>query len=166
MAALARYVETRIADGNVTNALRVQIEGVSLGAGEYFDCDPATNTFSTYEGRANPLVNDDRVFYQKDPGGSVIGGLADESFYYIVNTSGLTMQVSETQGGQPVDVSGTEKGVFSKVLADYRQAVGEEILLAVKTNLQPELTDAEMRELIDLMGHWLYNKKLEKDGVT
>ena len=165
MASLAKYVETRIADGNVTNALRTMIEGIAIGVGGYYDANPGTDTLTTYEGRPNLLADDDLVFYQKDPKGSVITGLSDESLYYVVNTNGLSMQVSATQGGQPIVLGSADKGVFSKVLVDYRQSQGTEILLAVKTNLTQELTDEELREFVRMTGKWLFDKKAEKDGV-
>lgn len=165
MASFAEYRETRIADGNVTNALRTMIEGVAIGDGGYYTTDPGSDTFTTLDGRPNLLVDDDLVLYRKDPKGAAIGGLTPGSLYYVVGTSGLSMQVSLTQGGQAIDVTGTERGVFSKVLADYRQSQGEEILLALKTNLTQELTDAELRELVRMVGKWLFRKKAEKDGV-
>jgi hypothetical protein len=138
MAALAQYKETRIADGDVTGALRTMIEGIAIGKGGYYDANPGTDTLTTYEGRPNLLADDDLVFYQKDPKGSVITGLSDESLYYIVNTNGLSMQVSATQGGQPIVLGSADKGVFTKVLVDYRQSQGTEILLAATYFVDPD----------------------------
>ncbi|MEO1063623.1 MAG: hypothetical protein AAFZ07_19580 [Actinomycetota bacterium] len=65
--------------------------------------DGDTNTINL---AAHGLSNDDRVVLEDHDGGGLPTGLAEETFYYVVGATTDSFQVSTTQGGSAVAITG------------------------------------------------------------
>ncbi len=78
----------------------------ALGSGDplRFCADPATNQV---ESPAHGLNNGEQVVFMGAPAPT---GLSEGALYFVVNASADTMQLSLTQGGAVIDISGTQNG--------------------------------------------------------
>lgn len=72
-----------------------------------------TNTLSLHylTKYINPFSNGDQVYYTTATGNTVVSGLANATNYYVVNTTPLTVKLSTTAGGAPINItaSGTSE---------------------------------------------------------
>ena len=59
------------------------------------------------------FVNAQHIIYSVSSGGTVIGGLTNNTLYFIVNVSGNTFKLSLTQGGAPINLSSQGVGTHS-----------------------------------------------------
>ena len=70
------------------------------------------NTGDLITAPGHGLVDDDRVRLESVAGTSIPAGLAVDTTYWIITTSGITFQLSATQGGGAVPLTGDGGGMI------------------------------------------------------
>ena len=164
MASLDDFKITPLGSGVVQDAFKARIEGVMIEASMHYDADAGTDGFTPILGRVNPHPVGTQVWAQQSHPLPLPGGMSGR-VYWVVAQNGETIQVSLTEGGAAVDVTDAGRVVFSRLLADYRDAVGGSILLAVKTDIAGELTTDQRAELIGGLANQLLRWKYENGGA-
>jgi hypothetical protein len=61
------------------------------------------------------LVNNDQVRLLAVPGASLPAGLSEGTTYFVISVSGITLQLSLTQGGAAVTLTGDGSGLIAKI---------------------------------------------------
>lgn len=61
------------------------------------------------------LVNNDQVRVMAIPGATLPTGLSEGTTYFVVNVSGITLQLSATQGGAAINITADGAGLIAKI---------------------------------------------------
>ena len=89
------------------DSLPVTLSEISTGQqikfNSYSDVNSGNETIST--GTINPYANGDQVKYTTATSNTVMSGLANNTSYYIVQTSGTTVKLSLTANGTPINIT-------------------------------------------------------------
>jgi hypothetical protein len=88
----------------------VTVELSEIATGEEVQFNAATDVSSVNETidtdiSSNPFANGDIVRYTTSTSNTVIGGLANNTNYYIVQTSANTVKLSATANGTPINIT-------------------------------------------------------------
>lgn len=86
-----------------------------------FSVNPTTNVFTL----TNYTPTNGDIWRVTNSGGTLPGGLSENTDYYVVNASGSTCKLSTTAGGSAVDVTTTGTGLnfFGELDPRARQAI-------------------------------------------
>jgi hypothetical protein len=92
-----------------------------------FGANSAVNTSTDYiQITNNPFVNNSIVMYYKlgtDVDDPVISGLANSTFYYVVNANSSALQLSSSQSGANIDIAASSNSSALHYLKSYIPAI-------------------------------------------
>lgn len=95
------------------NSSGVKLSSTRGGSVLNLNTASVTNTLSLHylTKYINPFANGDQVYYTTATGNTVVSGLANSTHYYVVNTTPLTVKLSNTANGAPINItaSGTSE---------------------------------------------------------
>lgn len=88
----------------------VKLELSEIATGQEIQFNSASDVSSSNEtidtdSTPNPFANGDIVTYTTATANTVVGGLANNTNYYIVQTSGTTVKLSTTANGTPINIT-------------------------------------------------------------
>lgn len=83
-----------------------------------FTADPATDLLTA---TAHGRIDDDQVEVDAE-NGTLPGGLADNTNYYVVTSTTNTLQLAATLGGTPIDITTTGSGTL-RLWDSYKQDI-------------------------------------------
>lgn len=88
----------------------ITVELSEIATGEEVQFNAATDVSSVNETidtdiTPNPFANGDIVRYTTATANTIVGGLANNTNYYIVQTSGTTIKLSTTVNGTPINIT-------------------------------------------------------------
>lgn len=88
----------------------ITVELSEIATGQEVQFNSATDVSSVNETidtdiTPNPFANGDLVLYTTSTANTVVGGLANNTNYYVVQTSGTTVKLSTTANGTPINIT-------------------------------------------------------------
>jgi|GEM_PF-3569820 len=105
-----------------------------------------------------PFVAGDRVSFEADAG-TLPGGLSGGTWYYIINPSGNTFQVSLTKGGSAVNITSSGTDPFTMSL-EYTVNLNYAVVQQDEPDLQQLVHEAPLhgeRVYVDRGEHWVFD---------
>lgn len=106
------------------------VELSEISTGQEIQFNTATNVNTTNEtidtGTTNPFANGDIVRYTTATANTVLEGLANNTNYYIIQTSGTTVKLAATATGSPINITANTSASGASTSGHYLTKTIEE----------------------------------------
>jgi hypothetical protein len=104
-------VSVSVGNSNYEMFIRSETGAVTINGGRYAAQSVTASTADTLTLNAHPLLANDPVSFSFTSGGSMPGGLTQNTIYYVRDVTTNTFKVATTRGGAAVDITSTGSNV-------------------------------------------------------